>query len=332
MKPHGIDTVLAQLEPDMSPRTQVNFMFDVLSAIADGSLADPVGTAATVVGALKKDGLFAPGGRFYREDLDQVVDVFSHAEEMAKTFKIDPKVLDFLFAHRRDRAMPRDIWEKEVRIAYCAEQLLPQLPRYTFETLVDPDARSVATETLRVSGGMVLLVFHGSFLQTSRKMFPLIYPAGMGEGILVAGEGRLRSKDGVLRAGADPRKALFVALKAVLGGEIVYIGPDGPTGRQSGTLNVLGVHRSAGEGAAFLAHSCKCATGWYAVRRVGNRLVPVIEPGPRAIDGESFGEFQDRLYKFYVEKIEEVLTGDPHNIAVRGRWAQVFAAAQSAKA
>jgi hypothetical protein len=99
---------------------------------------------------------------------------------------------------------------------------------------------------------------------------------------------------------------------------------DGPDGKITGTLNVLGATSPAGEGAAYLAYATNCETGWYTVLRAGDKFTPVIEPGLRKNKGESFPEFKDRFQRFYSAKIEEIFTGDPNNIVLRPGWSRVF--------
>jgi hypothetical protein len=127
-----------------------------------------------------------------------------------------------------------------------------------------------------------------------------------------------------LKKGQDPREALFNALRVLQEGGTVALAPDGPMGKQSIELNVLGTKSPAGDGAAFLAYQSNCATAWCTAIRENDRFVPILEMGPRRESGESFKDFQDRFFRFYVEKIEGVLTGDPNNIALAGRWTNVL--------
>jgi hypothetical protein len=61
--------------------------------------------------------------------------------------------------------------------------------------------------------------------------------------------------------------------------------------------------------------------------RQGDRLVPVIVPGPAAQDGETLTAFSVRLHDFYAQQIETVFTGDPCNLSLLRRWVRCFAAA-----
>src|SRR5206468_1104558 len=48
--------------------------------------------------------------------------------------------------------------------------------------------------------------------------------------------------------------------------------------------------------------------------------------GPHCEEGEPFNDFRDRFFRYYVEKIEAALTGDPRNVVASSNWARTFSA------
>jgi hypothetical protein len=173
------------------------------------------------------------------------------------------------------------------------------------ERLIDEQSIRDYFDQLTSASGILLLTFHGGLITLRRKLF------GTFERGLTFG----------LEAAKDPSGKLFVAMRAIEDGQAVLIAPDGPFGKRSGTLNVLGMTTPAGEGGAFLAYATSCKTAWYSVEWEDRRLVPKLESGPRRQADESYSDFKNRLFSFCSEKIEASLTGDPRNIALRGgQW------------
>lgn len=90
------------------------------------------------------------------------------------------------------------------------------------------------------------------------------------------------------------------------------------------TFNVVGKQVAGGDGAAYLAAQSGCETGWFSLARENERFVPVIYKGPRKAENERFSEFKDRFYRFYSDKIESLLLGNPRNIVLGPKWVRAF--------
>jgi hypothetical protein len=175
--------------------------------------------------------------------------------------------------------------------------------------------------TAESSKGTLLVTFHGAFAPVAVELFRRRSAGGTtlaGGGILEEGE------DAV----TDFKDAMFTALNKLRDGGVVLMTPDGQKGRQENQLKLLDIDAPVGEGAAFLAFTSGCNTGWYTVVRDGDGFAPLFEPGPSRRSGEKLGEFSERFHEFYARQIESIFTGDPRNIVIFGRWAKLFAQAQ----
>lgn len=242
--------------------------------------------------------------------------ILRRAEQIADSISIEARLLDFLYQRSRWQPMPRPEWERWVKVACAVDRLLTtefrRLPRAKLANLLDDKSRH-EFETFLSAKGRLLLTFHGAFVLIARRIF--------------IDRDKQRSdfgRGGNINSRRDHRGALFAALRALQDGQSVVISPDGPDGKLSGVLNLLGTQSPAGEGAAFLAAASGCKTAWYTVCRTGDTFVPVFEEGPTRAKDESAKQFSDRLYQFYAAKIEENFTGDPRNIVLRRRWTRLF--------
>src|SRR6185295_12876216 len=50
-------------------------------------------------------------------------DLFECAQHLADRIDIHTQLLDHLFAHRQDRSIARDVWETDVRTAFCIDHI-----------------------------------------------------------------------------------------------------------------------------------------------------------------------------------------------------------------
>jgi len=160
---------------------------------------------------------------------------------------------------------------------------------------------------------MLALTFHGGYGALSPHLFADVLQNSLI--VEVKSRGKFRSVN-AKKSGA----ALFAALRVLREGGSVYLTPEGPFGKRTGKIEVLGASLSVSDGAAFLAYETGCETGWYVMRRDGQKLVPVIEPGPSRDPGDTYADFRSRLFQFYRDRIEEQLTGDPRNLALHFWW------------
>jgi len=306
---------------------RINLMFEVLDGIAKGSVNDPMGTAAAVVKGVEQDTLKSQNGLKGRlvvpisnarlrafdklEEVDSEAYLFNIAVRMRNCIAIEKSALNRLFNNSRCSPSSRVVWERDVRTATYLDHITRLFHLFSkgrqlgiIEDLIHQNGTSDAFEKLKSSKGTLLLTFHGGFATIASKLLARMKIAeSHASQILV-----------------DPRGALFTSLRALEDGRVLVMSPDGACGRKSVTLSVLGKNRPAASGAAFLAYASSCNTAWYTVVREGEHFKAIIKPGPSRSEGETFDEFSDRLYRFYSERIEAVLTGDPRSIVLRPSW------------
>jgi hypothetical protein len=250
--------------------------------------------------------------------IDSAAALFAAAKALSRDVEIDPVVLDYVYDHRTSSELSRADWEVAVRDATAVSVMLRAPPRdFPWSKLVKPEAIDRALRRLakapNASRGTLLVTFHGAFSKIGARLFSRRAAGG-----LILGVGQIRD---------DARSTLFAALNALRDGRMVLMAPDGGHGRQTAHVKVLGTRAAVSDGAAFLAHASGCNTAWYTIIRQGDRLVPVIVPGPAARDGETVAAFSERLHDFYAQQIETVFTGDPCNLSLLRRWVRCFAGA-----
>jgi hypothetical protein len=246
--------------------------------------------------------------------------LFENAVRISARVALPSSVLDVLYRNRRDTDVARDAWEREIRIA-CALDLLTRdffkgRGLGNLSQFMDQQAVHEAQAKLHPSGGTLFLTFHGGFVVMARKLFSTLFHDG------ISIQNHRSSLN--LSAKLDPAAALFNALRALQEKKSVIMSPDGPYGKHSCAMHVLGRRAEMADGAAFLAYEAKCDTAWFTVVRDDNGFLPDIQLGPRREDGERYGQFQQRLCDFYGERIDALYSGDPRNIALSKRWVGHF--------
>lgn len=255
-------------------------------------------------------------------DFLTVVDV--HAQNV----EVLPSLSDYLYRLRADQQISYPAWLHGFRTSLAMTHVLsdvlrgPVFERHSCNWFADlrgvVEAGRSIFATIDTSNGLLLATFHGglgaftvnSFLR-SRPDGVLMKRRGSGKNPRIIGVTNTRQTAG------------FRALKALRRGKILLMAPD-ELGQQVSKVDVLGISLDFADGAPLLALESKCRTGFYAVVREGNRLVPLFEPGPVAGSGEGFGEFKERWWRFYAGQLEGLLTGNPHAIVFPRRWAQRF--------
>lgn len=239
------------------------------------------------------------------------------AEQSVKNIKINPRILDFLYQHSRADSPSRELWERQVRFAVAINRLMVDcFSPFPFDRIrgaIDESSKGRASEQLNRPHGMLVLTFHGGFPQLARGLFDDMCK----DGITLQRKG---SREGKVSATSDPGASLFAALRMMQEGRNVLMAPDGPFGKPRECIHVLGIACPVADGAAFLAYHASCNTVWYSLERTDRAFSPIVVAGPRREPGERFEEFRTRLYRFYAERIEEALTGDPRSLAISGRW------------
>ncbi len=245
--------------------------------------------------------------------------IFENAEKLAHTLRPDP-VLGYLYARARPPRPNWEAWVTEARLALSLHTVMFDFFYRNGEPLnrlLDQDACVAAARALTSPRGLVALTFHGGFESLLRHVFSRF----VDQSVII--EGKTLSKSRTLGAN-NPGAALFGALRVLGEGRTVYLAPEGPLGKPTGQIEVLGARCSVTDGAAFLAHQSGCDTAWYAIRRRGRTFFPVVTPGPSRAAGESFQDFRSRLMGFYRDRIEDHFTGDPQSIALTGLWRELL--------
>jgi hypothetical protein len=249
-----------------------------------------------------------------KKRLHSLAEVLEHAERLAPRLAFTQLVLDLLYANRRCSSISHAEWEQDVRLATAMDDCFRRLRplENTIDQIADFETRSAAIQNLTSPRAALALCYHGGFPYFRMRLFGHLFP----QSVSIASTGKHAAHDGAF--------ALFAAREALLKGLPVLIAPDGRFGKETGSITVLGAKRAITDGAPFLAYSTGCSTAWFDVVRTGRGFAIDIVPGPCREDHESFGHFRDRFYKFYAERIESCLTGDPRNLAINESWGRTF--------
>ncbi len=258
--------------------------------------------------AAKKEALY--GGL---EGLSDASRLMENAAKVAERTRIVPQLLDHLYANRSHGRGSRADWEAQVRLSAAIHTLsadhLLEASVADLSPCIDHAGTMAEIRGLGGSAGRLLLAFHGGYVIVLRKLFNHFFP----DSFMVLESERSRR-----------RNILFAGLRALMDGRTVFIAPDSGLADQVARIKVLGAECPVALGAAFLAFETRCETGFVFVRRTGAGLALAVEAGPRRADDESFAAFQDRFHLFYAGQIERVLTGDPKNLVLGGRWTDHF--------
>jgi hypothetical protein len=245
--------------------------------------------------------------------LDNAARLFKNARQVSKRIQFDAVVLNYLFSKSRSD-LPRLEWLREVRYTMAIDAILRDFfrpaPIERLSPVMDQEALANVLKQTVSPKGVLVLAFHGSFPTLVRKFFDQFQG-----GLMIQ-----KSGGGALAAKNDPGAALFISMRALLEGKHVFVAPDGPFGKVQRTIRVLDVECPVAGGAPFLGYETRCETVWLAAKRDENGFAPVAEWGPRRESGETAEQFEDRLFRFYSDRIEASLTGDPRNLAISGRW------------
>jgi len=335
-RPRRVTAILTKLrEMDLGrvkPRQRVELLEEVIGALADGTpdLNQPLARIAVeAVGPYfqyerRTSAAVGPGGRHGNKKLlsvhatTGVESVFRDAAALTEKIVLDVPAYRFLRQHSRLGEVDEAAWAATVRQSIATGKILDRLDYNQLVELAGQESVARAFES--VEPGTLFLMFHCGFIRAAKRLFTGYLPRSGKPGLLLAPGGTHQAAD-------DPRQALFGALRSLQSGHNLWVAPDGSLGKQSVTFNVLGTTSTGGEGGALLAHTARCPTAFYRLVVDGERLVPVVEPGPLCEKGESYKDFRDRFHRAYEDKLAELLTGDPADLVVRPRWLRVFAAA-----
>ena len=258
--------------------------------------------------AAKKEAMY--GGLDGLSDASRLME---NAARVAERIRVVPQLLDHLYANRSHGGASRADWEAQVRLSTAIHSLtadhLLETSIADLAPWIDHAGTMAEIGSLGGSAGRLLLAFHGGYVIVLRKLFDHFFPNGFM--VIESERGRRRT-------------ILFGGLRALMDGRTVFIAPDSGLADQVARIKVLGAECPVAMGAAFLAFETRCETGFVFVRRTGAGLGLVVEAGPKRADGESFAAFQDRFHLFYAGQIERILTGDPRDLVLGGRWTDHF--------
>ncbi len=234
-----------------------------------------------------------------------------------------------LFRHSRYRLQKCEAWLRDVDVARATDVLVkahfrgkPKILR----SLVKGDVRASLAPDRDVASPTVLITFHGGFPVLTRMAFEAAFPEGF----------MIRTGKGLQSAAGNPRAVLFAALRILHEGGAVYVAPDGPFGRVTRSVSVLGGECPLAEGAAFLAFEANARVVWLHFARDGDAFVPVVATGPARLQNETFASFRERLEAFFAQQVTYALTAEPQSLGLTARWLAVLneavAASRRAKA
>jgi hypothetical protein len=238
-------------------------------------------------------------------------DLFEAAARVSDRIQFARVFLDRLYALRQQGPM-RAEWEREIRITFCIDHIIADRLVRNLDKIISKDQVGAAFEAIKTSNGTLLTTFHGGYFRLTRYIYALAIEGGLTMGMRSHSPSHISAK--------EPRTALFRALRAIEGGNVVLMAPDAPVGTLSSSIQLAGVTLSVAEGAAFIAYESRCNSAWFTVLRNGERFEPIIRFAPQVSDNESYPAFKKRWLSFYGSQIEGILTGDPRNLCLREPW------------
>jgi hypothetical protein len=254
--------------------------------------------------------------------LDDPAMVFRNAAAIVPTcYKAG--LFDMMFSKTR-LPIARAEWDADFVMSLATSQVIKDYfldrPLEELAPIFCDGFADYAAQNLVSPKGVLVLAGRVSFPYLLIRSFDHFVP----EGVLIGCPPAYRGEHLEL---SDPRAVLFNALRALNEGRTVFIAPDGTYGGRFHDIEVLGMTCTISEGAAFLAYETGCDTVWYGLTRDDAGFSPMAVPGPRRAPGETYLQFRDRLGDFYGRCVTEVLTGDPRNMTVGGRWIRMLSAA-----
>jgi lauroyl/myristoyl acyltransferase len=262
--------------------------------------------------------------------------LFESAEALSGRIDLPRPLLDRLFARTRIKTMPRAQWERQIRSAFAVDHITKDLlpasierARRWFGDAIKLDERSVeqakgVLQTMDSTKGLLVVTFHGGF----SRMALVLYQHLFEDGVIVLGGKSARkdrpANDKYIVVWQNERTALFQALRALQDRKTLWIGGDAPFGNRAVSIDMLGSPLPVPDGPSFLAYETGCNTAWLSYVREGRGMAPVLVAGPVREGKEKYKEYKTRWLKFYAERIDEFLTGDPRNIALRPHLIEVL--------
>jgi Flp pilus assembly protein TadD len=260
-------------------------------------------------------------------------------DEFAGMVEITPPLSNFLFRKRRDTKVEQTQWLHDMQTAIALDHFLVDTCRVlpfarrshvslkpyfeclfglaAIEKCVDMAQAKRFFEDLRSPRGQLLFFFHGGFAMHLTVLFARLVP----DHLIF----HLYDNGSPHSIASGKLTAAFQAVKAIQQQRMVLIPADGSAFNSSSTeITVLGTPVHISSGAALIAYEASCDTGWYTVVREGDRFVPVYKAGPSRQTGERFAEYKDRWMRFFAAEIEQVLTGNAKNLAIRLGWSRLW--------
>ena len=161
----------------------------------------------------------------------------------------------------------------------------------------------------------MLCTFHGSHF----GLLKIMYERWMADHFVIK-QSNKENRPNVIVTGKTKDTAAFAAIKALMKNRALLIAADGPPGGQASEVAVFDAVARFADGTPRIAYEAGARTSWLTVLRDGEHFKPVIEFGPRRKGKESFEDFRGRWLTFFAARIEDLLSGDPANLALRHQW------------
>lgn len=264
-------------------------------------------------------------------------DFFNSAAALSERVDLPKDLLDQLYRSSRYKPMRRGIWEHHVRTAFCCDHIANDLMRgidaragqFIGGTCKDP-LQSLSAKVDDALGlvdrsrGLLVVSFHGGLYRIGLAIYRELFPGSMIMRKKAGDTDGGRTDERHIGVKGEEWAALFKAVRSLQDGKTLFMAPDGMIGRSGSKISVLGQEIALPSGAAYAAYASKCNTAWMTLVRDGAGVAPNILIGPTREEGEGYRDFSERWFKFYGERLEETLTGDPRNISLRPFWVSIL--------
>lgn len=242
------------------------------------------------------------------------------AGKLAPQIDVDLVAMTHVFNGQRHCKLGKEDWFKQVRVATAIEHLCHDVPdsRAFVLSAMHPNAPKIIDEACNTKKGLLVVIGHMAFSNPRNVLFNEFV-----DDVAIVGKGET---DAYIQINLfDPAATLFACIKALLQQRRLLLAPDGPVGKKTSAITVLGKNHPIGGGAALMAFETKTPVIWFHVSCEDGVFVPNFTEGPIAEKGETFSDFEKRFLAFYQDCVDAYFQSDPQNIFFRRNWSKVFA-------